>query len=175
MQSVSYKDGKYIVTSRFTISKGLISIFASLGPSVFDSIDELDDFADLLENSMSSKSSYLQEEINDLYRELKESCKFPYGGHTSKIDTDADVGINCEAVVYARSESLKDFRAYIPKRYENALTLELSENFAASIDDEMGEFSEILSGMKHRIYIGKNILRTLSKSEITNSDYLENL
>lgn len=179
MQSVSYKNGYYTVTSRFTISKDLISTLVSLGDSdtsEFDYADNLDDFADtfgeLLGESMNSKSPKLKKEINDLYKSLKESNMFPASGYTSKVDTNADVGIHYEATVYANSATSKNFSAYIPKKYKNALTLELSENLTSSSTDELGEFSSFLSGMKHRIYIAKNILPSLNSAELTNSNYI---
>jgi len=50
--------------------------------------------------------------------------------------------------------------------------LELSENITSSSADELGEYAGFLSGMKHRIYIAKNILPSLTNAEITNSNYV---
>lgn len=180
MQSVSYENGKYTITSRFTLSKDLLSTMLSLADSDTSSLDyddDLDeyteDFLDLLGTSMNSKSPKLEKEINDFYKELKNSNMFPASGYTSKVDTNADVGIHYEATVYANSYTANDFKAYIPKKYKNALTLELSENLTTdSTSDELNEYAGFLSGLKHRIYIAKNLLPTLSNAEITDSNYI---
>lgn len=180
MQSVSYENGKYIITSRFTLSKDLLSTMFSLADSDTSSLDyddDLDEYTedllDLLGESMNSKNPKLEKEINDFYKELKTSNMFPESGYTSKVNTNADVGIHYEAAVYANSYTVNDFKAYIPKKYKNALTLELSENLNTnSSSDEFSEYAGFLSGLKHRIYIAKNLLPTLSNAEITDSNYI---
>lgn len=162
VQSVSYKNGQYIITSRFTMSKDMISTLVSLGESDTNDLDyaeDLEDYVDVFGNilgdSMTSKSPKLRQEVNELYKSLRDSNMFPAGGYTSKVDTNADVGIHYEANVYANSYREKDFSAYIPKKYKNALTLELSENLTDSSSEELNEFAGLLSGMKHRIYVEK--------------------
>lgn len=179
MQAVSYKNGQYVITSRFTMSKDMISTLVSLGDSDTSSLEYTDDLEDyvysfgkLLGESMNSRSPKIKKEINELYKSLKDSNMFPASGCTSKVDTNADVGIHYEARVYANSYTAKDFTAYIPKKYKNALTLELSKNLTDSLSEELGEFAGILSGTKHRIYIAKSILPTLTNSEITNINYV---
>ena len=104
MQSVSYKNGQYIITSRFTMSKDMISTLVSLEESDINDLDyaeDLEDYVDAFENilgdSMASKSPKLRQEINELYKSLRDSNMFPAGGYTSKVDTNADVGIHYEA------------------------------------------------------------------------------
>ena len=104
MQSVSDKNGQYIITSRFTMSKDMISTLVSLEESDINDLDyaeDLEDYVDAFENilgdSMTSKSPKLRQEINELYKSLRDSNMFPAGGYTSKVDTNADVGIHYEA------------------------------------------------------------------------------
>lgn len=104
MQSVSYKNGQYIITSRFTLSKDMISTLVSLEESDINDLDyaeDLEDYVDAFENilgdSMTSKSPKLRQEVNELYKSLRDSNMFPAGGYTSKVDTNADVGIHYEA------------------------------------------------------------------------------
>lgn len=185
MQSVSYKNGQYVITYRLTMPKDLISTLVSLSDSDSSSFADTEDFYDfadafakLFSEAVNSKSSNLNKSINDLYEDLKESIIFPDNGSASKINTDTDVGILYETTVYADSVNDKDYSAYIPKRYQNALTLKLSKNLINPSDNELDELDELddfnvfFSGIKHRIYIAKNILPTLSKAEITNSDYI---
>lgn len=104
MQSVSYKNGQYIITSRFTMSKDMISTLVSLEESDINDLDyaeDLEDYVDafgnILGDSMTSKSPKLRQEVNELYKSLRDSNMFPAGGYTSKVDTNADVGIHYEA------------------------------------------------------------------------------
>lgn len=104
MQSVSYKNGQYIITSRFTMPKDMISTLVSLEESDINDLDyaeDLEDYVDAFENilgdSMTSKSPKLRQEINELYKSLRDSNMFPAGGYTSKVDTNADVEIHYEA------------------------------------------------------------------------------
>lgn len=104
MQSVSYKNGQYIITSRFTMSKDMISTLVSLEESDINDLDYAEDleyyvdaFENILGDSMTSKSPKLRQEVNELYKSLRDSNMFPAGGYTSKVDTNADVGIHYEA------------------------------------------------------------------------------
>lgn len=97
VQSVSYKNGQYIITSRFTMSKDMISTLVSLGESDTNDLDyaeDLEDYVDVFGNilgdSMTSKSPKLRQEVNELYKSLRDSNMFPAGGYTSKVDTNSD-------------------------------------------------------------------------------------
>lgn len=141
MQSVSFKDGQYEVTARFTMSK--------------DTLQSLQSLAELSDEGYSN-------DWNEMFESV--ASDFPRDGRTMKIDTETDFGVQYTA---RANKTSYEFREYIPKRYANAMTLELESNSS----EEIGEWKEFLSGYKHRIYIAKNILKELKTVQITDEDF----
>ncbi len=181
MQSVSYQNGQYKVMARITIAKDIISALVALDGSDTNYLDSFGDFGEydedenpfenLFGDSFKTNSYKLKETVNDLYQSLKDSSNFPDGGYTKKIDTNADVGIQYNAIVDADWYDKDEFREYIPRKYSDAIRLELSEDYNDSSLEELSTYSFLFSGLKHRIYFDKNILPTLSKARVTDKYY----
>ena len=147
MQSVSLKNGQYVINARFTLAKSTLQLLSSLDDmenSDYES-DDIDDYLSQLGNSLGNyKNNNASEFVYDFINELRGSDMFPDGGLKTDINTDYDVGISYSAKINKNSYAIDNFREYIPVKNEKFAYL----NVPSYLSDEYSELGEILVGSK---------------------------
>lgn len=146
IQAISYKDGKYTIYYKITLSKILLELADEEPDSIFDDF-VFDEFSDY------------------------ESLLMPKNMKINKVNTDLEVGAEFKISVSAQTQDETE-KKLLPTVAKNKIKIPvffgdvsdgLNEDFGDSYsDDYADEFAQaIFSAAKSRVLIGKNIVPSI--------------
>lgn len=146
VQTISYKDGKYTIYYKITLSKVLFALADEDPESIFDDFD-FSDFSDY------------------------ESLLMPKNMEINKVNTDLEVGAEFKINISARTQDEAE-KKLLPTVAKNKIKIPvffgdisdgLNEDFGDSYSDDFAdEFVQaIFSAAKSRVLIGKNIVPSI--------------
>lgn len=146
IQTISYKDGKYTIYYKITLSKLLLELADEEPDSIFDDFD-FGDFSDY------------------------ESLFMPKNMKINKVNTDLEVGAEFKISISARTQDEAE-KKLLPTVAKNKIKIPVFfGDFSAVLNEDLGdsysddfadEFVQaIFSAAKSRVLIGKNIVPSI--------------